>query len=84
MEDDMWVMRESDKEEWKFKIESFMTMARLREGFVAINGEWIHSAEFVPPLRPFLIWGANMVREAWREEAQVGWDYIKDYLRSKE
>ncbi|GLJ42526.1 hypothetical protein SUGI_0881600 [Cryptomeria japonica] len=83
-EDVKWVMRECIKEEWKYWLGAFMAIARPREVFVSTSGEWLHFIDFVPPLRRFIVWGADMDKEAHQEEAQVGWDYIKDYILSKE
>lgn len=51
------------RDEWTNRMGAFIAMLRPSEGFVALNSEWMHVAEFSWPLRPFLLWTASGNRE---------------------
>lgn len=76
-----WLISNSVKEEWRGDLTGFIKMARNEEGFVFLNGVWLHSCDFQHPLRSFLLWSVNCSKEFHRALAQIGMQGVQDYIR---
>lgn len=83
-EEVMWVIQACVPEEYMYGITSILVRAEVGKGLRCQFGEGIQLEGEESKFKHFIMWNDVAHRAAYKEEAPVGWESLKDFVREKE